>query len=285
MSPETQRYLDLARIGQNAWWRYVLGAGIIAGSWLGLGLVPYALLNRFGIFDPRLEFIAINLSIFVMFAGLAVAVKWLHRRSILSLVTPAARVEWSRIRRGAVVWLAIAIILSLLEFLLFRHRFYVSLNLARFVPFLLLVLLLTPLQAATEELVFRGYAMQAFAQLTRRPALIATLSSAVFTAPHLLNPEVQQHGLIIMAANYFAIGMLLATITLRDGRLELAVGLHAANNVFLALLVNYEGSALMTESVFTARELDPYFSLMTLIAGALAFHWWVFGGRGKAQSA
>jgi len=285
MSPETQRYLDLARIGQNAWWRYVLGAGIIAGSWLGLGLVPYALLNRFGIFDPRLEFIAINLSIFVMFAGLAVAVKWLHRRSILSLVTPAVRVDWSRIRRGAVVWLAIAVILSLLEFLLFRHRFYVSLNLARFVPFLLLVLLLTPLQAATEELVFRGYAMQAFAQLTRRPALIATLSSAVFTAPHLLNPEVQQHGLIIMAANYFAIGMLLATITLRDGRLELAVGLHAANNVFLALLVNYEGSALMTESVFTARELDPYFSLMTLIAGALAFHWWVFGGRGKAQSA
>jgi len=285
MSPETERYLDLARIGQNAWWRYVLGAGIIAGSWLGLGLVPYALLNRFGIFDPRLEFIAINLSIFVMFAGLAVAVKWLHRRSILSLVTPAVRVDWSRIRRGAVVWLAIAVILSLLEFLLFRHRFYVSLNLARFVPFLLLVLLLTPLQAATEELVFRGYAMQAFAQLTRRPALIATLSSAVFTAPHLLNPEVQQHGLIIMAANYFAIGMLLATITLRDGRLELAVGLHAANNVFLALLVNYEGSALMTESVFTARELDPYFSLMTLIAGALAFHWWVFGGMGKAQSA
>ena len=284
MSPETQRYLDLARIGQNAWWRYGLGAGIIAGSWLGLGLVPYALLNRFGIFDPRLEFIAINLSIFVMFAGLAVAVKWLHRRSILSLVTPAARVDWSRIRRGAVVWLAIAVILSLLEFLLFRHRFYVSLNLARFVPFLLLVLLLTPLQAATEELVFRGYAMQAFAQLTRRPALIATLSSAVFTAPHLLNPEVQQHGLIIMAANYFAIGMLLATITLRDGRLELAVGLHAANNVFLALLVNYEGSALMTESVFTARELDPYFSLMTLIAGALAFHWWVFGGRGTVQS-
>ncbi len=284
MSPATERYLDLARLGQNAWWRYVLGAAIIAGSWLGLGLVPYALLNRAGIFDPRLDFIAVNLSIFVMFAGLVVAVKWLHRRSILSLVTPAARIDWQRMRRGAVVWLAIAAVLSLVEFLLFRDRFYLSLNLTRFAPFLALVLLLTPLQAATEELVFRGYAMQAIGRATRSPALIAILSSAVFTAPHLLNPEVQQHGMIIMAANYFAIGMLLATITLRDGRLELAVGLHAANNVFLALAVNYEGSALMTESVFTARELDPHFSLLALVAGALAFYWWVFRGPAGVRS-
>lgn len=53
--------------------------------------------------------------------------------------------------------------------------------------------------------------------------------------------------------------MLLATITLRDGRLELAIGLHAVNNVLLALVANYEGSALMTESVFTAREFDPVY--------------------------
>jgi len=276
MKPETERYLDLALLGRNAWWRYVLGALIIAGSWLGLGVVPYALLSRAETFDPRLDFIAINLSIFVMLGGLAVTMKWLHRRSLLSLITPEARIDWQRIRHGAVVWLVIAAALSVLEFLLFRDRFYLSLDAARFAPFVLLVLLFTPLQAATEELVFRGYAMQAFGRLTRSPAIIAILSSAVFTAPHLLNPEVQQHGVLLMATNYFAIGMLLATITLRDGRLELAVGLHAANNVFLALLVNYEGSALMTESIFTARELDPYYSLMALIAGALAFHWCVF---------
>jgi hypothetical protein len=276
MSPETERYLDLALPGYNAWWRYLLGALIIAGSWLGLGLVPYALLSSADIFDPRLDFIAVNLSIFVMLGGLAVTMKWLHRRPLLSLITPGPRIDWQRMRRGAVVWLAIAAALSLVEFLLFRDRFYLSFDAARFAPFLLLVLLLTPLQAATEELVFRGYAMQAFGRLTRSPAIIAVLSSVVFTAPHLLNPEVQQHGMLPMAANYFAIGMLLATITLRDGRLELVVGLHAVNNMFLALVVNYEGSALMTESIFTARELDPYYSLMALVAGALAFHWWIF---------
>jgi membrane protease YdiL (CAAX protease family) len=87
-----------------------------------------------------------------------------------------------------------------------------------------------------------------------------------------------------MAANYFAIGMLLATVTLRDGRLELAIGLHAVNNVFLALVANYEGSALMTESIFTARELDPWYSLATLMLGGVVFHWWVFGRAARAKN-
>jgi len=71
--------------------------------------------------------------------------------------------------------------------------------------------------------------------------------------------------------------MVLALIALRDGRLELAIGLHAANNVFLALVANYEGSAIATDAVFTARELDPWYSLVMLVAGGLAFYWWFFG--------
>jgi len=285
MTPQTQAYLDLALRGRNAWWRYALGAVIIAASWLGLGLVPYTLLGIAGIFDPRLDFIAVNFSIFLMFAGLAATMKWLHRRPLLSLVTAAARIDWQRITRGAVVWLAIAAVLSLMEFLFFYDRFYLSFNAARFFPFLLLVLLLTPLQCAAEELVFRGYAMQGIGRLTRSPALIAILSSLVFTLPHLLNPEAQRHGVLIMGANYFAIGMLLATITLRDGRLELAIGVHAANNVFLAVVANYEESALRTESIFTARELDPYVSLVALIGGALVFHAWTFRGASPPDDA
>ena len=131
---------------------------------------------------------------------------------------------------------------------------------------------------------FRGYAMQGLGLLTRRPALIAVASSLVFTVPHLLNPEVHEHGVLIMAANYFVIGMLLATITLRDGRLELAIGVHAVNNVFLALVANYEGSALTTESIFTARELDPVYSLATMIVGTLVFHWWMFRRGAEAKN-
>ena len=283
LTQRTERYLDLARQGRNEWWRYLAGVIIITFSWLGLGYVPYYFLLLAGLADPPFDFIAVNFTIFMMLAGLAVTVKWIHRRPLLSLVTPD-RVDAARIARAAVVWMALAAATAAIENALHPGRYYLSFDAARFPVFLVLVLLLTPIQCAVEELVFRGYAMQGFGLLTRRPMLIAILSSLVFTAPHLLNPEVHEHGVVIMAANYFAIGMLLATAALRDGRLELAIGLHAANNVFLALVANYEGSALSTESIFTARERDPLYSLVTRVIGALAFHVWIFRRRGNKNT-
>jgi membrane protease YdiL (CAAX protease family) len=276
MPPQTERYLDLVLQGRNAWWRYALGALTIAVFWLVLGYVPYLLLVQTGLGDQMLEYLAVNFSIFMMLAGLVLAVKLIHRRPLLTLVTPELRVEWSRIARGALVWAAIAAVIVMIEHALFPDRYYLSFDAERFFVFFALVLVLTPIQATTEELVFRAYAMQGLALLMRRPALLAVVSSLIFTVPHLLNPEVHQYGVLLMAANYFAIGMLLATVTLRDGRLELAMGLHAVNNVFLALVANYEGSALTTESIFTATELDPVYSLVTLIAGAVVFHGWIF---------
>ncbi len=277
LSLQTSRYLDLARLGRNEWWRYALGAFLIVFSWLVLGYVPYLLLIASGAeTGPLLHFVAINFSIFMMLAGLALTVKWIHRRPLRSLVTPASRVDWRRAGQGALCWVVLAAAIVVVEHLLFPDRYYLSFDAGRFPVFFAAVLVLTPIQCLAEELVFRGYAMQGLGLLTRRPAAIAVASGLLFTLPHLLNPEVARHGLFIMAANYFAIGLLLAAVTLRDGRLELAIGLHAVNNVFLALVANYEGSALMTESIYTARELDPVYSLVSLVAGGGAFYWWIF---------
>ena len=284
MQSQTSRYLDLVQQGRNAWWRYALGTFTIAFFWLVLGYVPYLLLMGAGVSDQLLEYLAVNFSIFMMLAGLVLTVKLIHRRPLLSLVTPEARLDGRRVWHGALVWTVIAAVIVVIEHLLFPDRYYLSFDPGRFFVSLAVVLVLTPIQTTAEELVFRGYAMQGLGLLTRRPALIAVASSLVFTAPHLLNPEVHQHGVLIMAANYFVIGMLLATSALRDGRLELAIGLHAVNNVFLALIANYEGSALTTESIFTARELDPVYSLVTMIMGTLVFHWWIFRRSPQAKN-
>ena len=276
MPPQTARYLDLALQGRNAWWRYALGIFTIAFFWLVLGYVPYLLLVGAGLGDQLLEYLAVNFSIFMMLVGLVLTVKLIHRRPLLTLITPETRIDWQRVARGALVWTIIAAVIVAIEHLLYPDRYYLSFDAGRFFLFVAIVLVLTPIQAATEELVFRAYAMQGLACITRRPAVLAVVSSAIFTVPHMLNPEVHQYGWLLMAANYFAIGMLLATATLRDGRLELAVGVHAVNNVLLALVANYEGSALATESIFTATELDPMYSLVTLVAGTLAFHAWIF---------
>ena len=282
MLPQTERYLALARLGRNEWWRYLLGTALILFSWLGLGWVPYAWLAGNGQGGLLLNFIAINFSIIVMLAGLAVAVKVIHRRPLATLVGPGDGIAWARVARAALVWTIIGVAIAIFEHLLHPGRYYVSFNAEGFFAFAAVALVLTPLQTTTEELVFRGYAMQGLGLVVKTPAAITVLSAGIFALPHLLNPEVQQHGAALLGASYFVIGLLLAAVTLRDGRLELAIGVHAANNLLLVLVANYEGSVLESESIFTARELDPSYAFITLALGALVFYGWFFW-RGRSR--
>jgi membrane protease YdiL (CAAX protease family) len=278
MNSRETRYLDLGSQGKSAWWRYLAGVTLILTCWFGLGLVPYAFILAPRITHPLAGFIAINFTILVMLAGLALAMRSLHRRPLLSLITPARRMDWRRVAQGAAAWTTLMLLCILIEHLLYPQRYALSFNAERFFVFMAVALVLTPLQTTTEELVFRGYVMQGAARLVKSPAAIAVMSAIVFTVPHLSNPEMG-HGPVLLAASYFTIGLLLAIITLRDGRLELAIGVHAANNLVLVLVANYDGSVLVTESILTAREFDPAFSFASLVVGAVIFYGIFFGRR------
>ncbi len=272
------RFLAAADTGSNGWWRYALGIPLIAACWLIGGAYAYALVLQLPL-GAVTEFVAINASILMLLAGVVAVVIALHRRPWRTLVTPLVRIDWRRIFTGAAVWGLLALLGAAIESLLFPGRYAWTPDLQRWLPFALAALLLTPLQCLAEELVFRGYLMQALGRLWRQPLFVAVASSAVFVVPHLYNPEVAAYGLWIMVANYFAMALFLATIALRDGRLELAIGAHAANNLLLALGVNYAESVFDTPSLFTAATLDPVYSLVTLLLGAAVFHLWVFRTR------
>ncbi len=274
MSP-TQQYLALADAGRNAWWRYLLGIAAIAAGWIIGGGHAYALVLHLPLGSVT-EFVAINASILMLLISVVAVVTMLHRRPWRTLVTPYPRIEWRRVAQGAAVWVALSVACSAIEHLLYPGRYAWSFDPQRWLPFALAALLLTPLQCAAEELVFRGYVLQGLGRLLRQPLVLTVLSGVIFTVPHLYNPEVAAYGLAIMAANYFAMGFFLAGVTLRDGRLELAIGAHAGNNLLLALFIRYDDSAFETESVFTAGALDPVYSLLTLVLSALLFYGWFF---------
>jgi uncharacterized protein len=272
------RYLALVHEGRNEWWRYLLGVALILFCWLALGYLPYLWMIADGTITPFDFYLAVNFSILMMLAGLAFAMRFLHRRPVMTLVNRERRLDWRRIGQAAAVWSAIGLAAAAVEHSLYPDRYYLTFDAGQFVLFAAVAIVLTPLQTTTEELVFRGYAMQALSLRMHQPLAVAALSALVFTLPHLLNPEMR-HGALLLAASYYTIGFLLAAITLRDGRLELAIGLHAANNLMLALVANYEDSALPGESIFMARELDPVYSFISLAIGAVVFYWVFFGRR------
>lgn len=99
--------------------------------------------------------------------------------------------------------------------------------------FLLVVLLLTPLQAAGEEFVFRGYLAQACGGLTARwsSAVSGTVAVAVPAVLFAL-----AHGLGQDAPIFFdrlAFGLVAGVLVLLTGGLEAGIAMHVLNN-FLA---------------------------------------------------
>ncbi len=160
--------------------------------------------------------------------------------------------------------------MALGEALLHPGRYTLTMDIPHYIPFIFMALILTPIQTSAEELFFRGYLLQAFGLRLRNIWMLSILSGLIFMAPHLLNPEARVD-YFLMGAYYFLIGAVLAFVTLRDGQLELALGLHAANNLFTALFVNSTITVLPTPSLFTVGTLDPVYSVIAATIGLALF--------------
>ena len=268
MFPAAERYLALAARGRNEWWRYVAGVITVVFFFEFLGYVPYWLAMQYTAFDAIEQFLGLNVGMLVGLAGLAIAVIGLHRRTLLSLVTPYARFDWRRALTGAAVWAGFAAVCSMVEAMLYPGRYTFTFNPQLFFVSAALALLLTPLQTTAEELLFRGYVMQGLGRVIRNPWLLVVLSAAIFTLPHAGNPEVGAAPWLVLP-QYFIIGALMAVVTLKDGRLELAIGIHAANNLFTGIIANVEPSVLSTSAIFTST-FEPVFALLAMIAASVA---------------
>ena len=97
----------------------------------------------------------------------------------------------------------------------------------------------------------------------------------------MLNPEANVN-YPLLGFYYFAFGFCLAFITLREGKLELALGAHAANNLFSVIIANYAITALPSPSLFTIKVLDAGFSVPVAILGMGLFIFLFIGPwRGK----
>src|SRR5690606_39174638 len=110
-------------------------------------------------------------------------------------------------------------------------------------------ILMVPLQTTAEELIFRGYLMQAFARWAKNRWVPLVVTSFVFGLMHISNPEIEKIGYILLIY-YIGTGFFLGIMTLMDEGTELAIGFHAANNLVGALLITSDWSAFQTPSVF-----------------------------------
>ena len=212
--------------------------------------------------------------------GLFFVQKIVHQRPITSLFTAAKSINWARILEGFIITVLIlggfTLIGSKLGLFEVRNIFDSSV----FWGFAITSLLLIPLQSGTEEIVFRGYFNQGLMHFVNNKWVVFIITSVAFMALHLSNPEAiegaKAGNLPIVMSGYFFFGFAMCLLVWFDDGLETAIGVHAGNNCFAAIFVNYEGSVLPTPSAYIVTPDATKDSISTIIVLAIivAFFWW-----------
>ena len=113
----------------------------------------------------------------------------------------------------------------------------------------LTVLLVVLLSTTMLDKIYESELNQKLMKVLRRNVTPLIITSAAFGLLHIANPEIDQLGHILLVY-YIGTGLFLGIMTLMDDGLELALGFHAANNLFTALLVTADWTAFQTHSIY-----------------------------------
>jgi membrane protease YdiL (CAAX protease family) len=294
-------FVDMANSGKSSLGRFVAGSVIILFFFLlgqaplSLALLVFAQLKGLhaetltevsAVLDAgfsRNLFLVLAISaFFIGLAGIFLVIRFIHLRPFRTLITPYKSVRWKRILIGFGIYFLLTLGIEGLFYLLDSENYVFRFHPVNFIVLLFISVFLLPFQTSFEEVFFRGYLMQGFGLLFRRtwPALLIT--SVLFALMHSWNPEVEKFGFWVMFPYYLSFGLLLGFITLKDKSLEIALGVHAANNIFSSLFITFQGSALETDALFLQKKMEPaatmpfYFLAMFLflVIISLVFGWW-----------
>ena len=97
------------------------------------------------------------------------------------------------------------------------------------------------------------------------------MTSILFGLMHSLNPEVKEFGFLTMMPQYILFGLIFGVITIMDDGIEAAMGAHAANNIFLCIMVTNKSSALQTPAFYEQINIYPWTEFAGLLLTGIVF--------------
>jgi membrane protease YdiL (CAAX protease family) len=258
-------YTQLLRGPRHRWWRPLAGLGVLIGlvaaGLLALGVLSAAVLiatdaGDAGPTDAEFEawsitpigLLATNLFLaaFIPLAQVAVWVGHGWRPRWVASVRPGIRWRWLLTSAG-VTLIVFAPLMA--AFVLLSGE---TLNPEQNVLLLLLVVLLTtPLQAAGEEYLFRGWMAQALGSVIKGAVAGAVVGALVSTSLFALAHGQQD---VWLFADRFAFGLIASWLVWRTGGLEAAIAVHAVNNMIAFVATILVGEL---QDALTSTEADP----------------------------
>ena len=246
--PPALLYHLVLTAGKPGWWRYALGLVVLLGGLLILA--PFVLLLPFALYyvgtgadlldsitaladtsDPTpasLAYLNLTLAAAIPITWFVVYVIHGLRPGWLASIKP--RIRWSYL----VACLGVSVVALVATLLVSAvvpsqgEGTELSGQLNDFTSttrdFLIVLVLLTPLQAAGEEYAFRGYLMQAFGGLFRSRWVAVVASAFLFGLAHGIGQSPP------IFFDRFAFGVVAGALVVLTGGLEAGIAMHVLNN-------------------------------------------------------
>lgn len=260
-------FIQQAYKGENSWLHYLGAIVLVFFGWQFLGSIPLLIVavmhsKNMSDFHKAAEnsFLGMginsNLFLFLMIMMFAIGVvflyigvKFIHRRGFLTVVTSRKKMDWGRFFTGFISWGLIAVTFIILDVFISPDSYTWNFKPIPFFILLTISFLFLPIQTSFEELLFRGYFMQGVGIWFKNRWVPLILTSVIFGLMHIANPEVAKLGYISMVF-YIGTGLFYGVTTLMDEGTELALGLHAVNNITAAFLVTTDWTVFQTDALF-----------------------------------
>ncbi len=280
-------FLSKSFIGRNRWYLY-LAVLVVVFIATQIGAIPFTVYQIFtngtlerGVVDEAAiatphDSIGLALMLLSFAVGLGVLfllARWWQKKRPTDITTGRSRFDWKRMAFGAAVWGLLTLSITMAQ-VSGDSDVVLNFDASKFFPLLVVGVIMFPLQTAMEEVLFRGYLMQGATTLFRSGVVALIATSLLFGLMHAANPEVDTYGFWVAMPQYVIMGLIMGYVTIKDDGIELALGMHFANNLLASLLVTSEGMVFQTAAIF--RDTTPdvtHADTAILLAGGLVFMW------------
>lgn len=285
-------HLEAAFTGKNNFWRYIVMIVVLLIVSNTIGSIPLiiafvkAIAENPGVagqiaenpsdfsvlgLDSYSGLIVMLFPFIAALAAFALIVKPLHGRTFRMIINGTSQVRWSHFLVPFFVWLIVSGLYLVLYLNVEPGNFTLNNTSLSLLFISLIAVFFIPFQAGFEEVVFRGYLMQGFSALVSYRWFPLLVTSVLFGLMHSLNPEVKEYGFLTMMPQYILFGLIFGIVTILDDGIEAAMGAHAANNIFLVIMVTHKSSALQTPALYEQQTVYPWTEFAGLLISGIFF--------------
>ncbi len=285
-------FFESALKGKNAFWRYLIMFIVVFAATNTIGALPLIIVIVLkGVANPDIldttsenlmdlstygidHNTGLVLMIFPFIVGLItmfLLMKPMHGRNFKSLFNGGGNIRWGKFIVSALLWFVLMGIYLYISIQNDPENFTLNNTSKSLIWLTIIALLLIPFQTTFEEILFRGYLMQGAGAWFRNKWMPLLITSIFFGLMHSFNPEIKEYGFWTMMPQYVIYGLVFGFITIVDNGIEIAMGAHAANNIFLSVFVTQKSSALQTAAIYEQQKVYPWNDFLSLLVVSVIF--------------